>query len=165
VALDVGPPGSADDLTVYDPSVVVLDGHYRMWYSGQNVSVGRPAIFLATSVDGENWTKEGLALPPGPPGSLDEIAFAASVRFADSSYVMVYTGHLVDRSRLFLAISTDGLRWEKRGLALDILLPEEGLIGFPNLLVAADRAWFVYYHARPSLSVSPGLQIYLATHT
>ena len=163
VVLDIGPPGSPEDFYVFDATVVVRNGRYSMWYSATSFADPRRTLFLATSEDGSNWTKRGQVLPLGPTGALDEDgAFGATVRFLNGRYEMVYSGER-DASRLMFAESDDGFQWRKMGLALDILLPNEGGLAQPGFLVEADGTWLVYYMARPSAAVFPGFQIFLAT--
>ncbi|MCJ2556744.1 MAG: PKD domain-containing protein [Candidatus Thermoplasmatota archaeon] len=71
VVFDVGPPGGLEQTGVTTPFVVNLAGQYVMWYAGLNGSEAR--IFLATSQDGLSWTREGLVLDLGPPGSEDHL--------------------------------------------------------------------------------------------
>lgn len=50
-------PGTTDEETVKDPYIVTLAGRYYMFYAGHD-GVSEQA-HLATSVDGENWTRVG----------------------------------------------------------------------------------------------------------
>ncbi len=71
VVLGAGPPGGMESTGVTTPFVVNTGGLYRMWYAGAQGSNAR--IFEATSPDGLNWTREGLVLDLGPPGSGDDV--------------------------------------------------------------------------------------------
>lgn len=71
VVFDVGPPGSLEETGVTTPFVVRQGGRYLMWYAGLKGSEGR--MFLATSMDGLSWTREGLVLDLGAPGSDDDV--------------------------------------------------------------------------------------------
>jgi predicted GH43/DUF377 family glycosyl hydrolase len=53
--LDVGAPGSFDDINLLDPSAAVADGTVYLYYSA--VGTGGESIGLATSTDGVNFTK------------------------------------------------------------------------------------------------------------
>ena len=161
IVLDVGTAGSADDQQVWDPSVVVQGGIFRMWYSGSSSSDPlRYQIFAATSSDGVTWTRRGLVLSPGGSGSLDsDLVLNAAVRVVGSSYEMIYAGGSAGSQKLFYARSGDGLTWQKRGLALDFLLPDESaFLVQPAILIEPNGDQLVYYAARGS-----ALQIYLAT--
>ena len=61
-----------DQLGIYDASVLIVDGTYRMWYSGVDGSATF-RIGHATSPDGIVWTKDPASpvLNLGPPGSWD----------------------------------------------------------------------------------------------
>jgi predicted GH43/DUF377 family glycosyl hydrolase len=161
VAVDLGSPGAPDSMDVYDPSVLRQGGTYYMWYTGRPTEdPGADVIMLASSIDGNTWTKQGVVLAPGPFGSGDDIfTESPSVRFSDGMYRMVYAGRNSTGERLFYAESTDGSTWEKRGTALDLLPPDESpTMAFPFLHLLPDGSWFVYYTARGS-----SLQIFLAT--
>jgi len=131
-----------------------------MWYTGS--SARDPSvyqIFSATSSDGVNWTRRGLVLSPGGVGSSDGVqALNAAVRVVGSSYEMIYTGGDGGSQRLFYAASLDGVNWRKRGLALDLLAPDETtFLVQPAILLEPNGNQLVYYAARGS-----ALQIYLA---
>ena len=162
VAFDVNSPGSRDDRFVYDPTLVIVDGTFYMWYSGLSWADFHARVFLATSPDGTNWTRHGVVLTERPPGELDDQwAYAASVRRVGPLFQMVYTGYDLDGGfqRLFFAESADGFVWTNRRLALDVLAPDEyPTMGFPTLAIAPDGSWLVYYPAR-----GVQLQIFLAT--
>src|SRR5437867_4639148 len=150
VVLDVGPPGSGEDRNVYKPSVVVRSGLHSMWYGGQPSSGGTVSTFLATSSDGVSWTRRGMVLPHGLPGSFDEIAaYYPSVRIISSTYEMVYSAASPGQERLGLAESADGISWQKKGSVLDLLPPDESpSLGTPFLHVESNGTWSVYYGAR-----------------
>ena len=160
VTLDVGPPGALDDFRVWDPTVIVRQGAYYMWYTGQSTSdPPRARIMLATSADGLSWTKQGVVLSPGPAGSRDEdYAANPAVRIVGPLYEMIYMGGSGGVQRLLYARSVDGVNWQKRGLALDLLAPEESpYVNQPSFLIEANGSFSVYYAARGS-----GLRIYYA---
>jgi len=161
IVLGVGTAGSADDQQVWDPSVVVLGGTFHMWYSGSSYSDPlRYQIFSATSSDGVTWTRRGLVVSPGGSGSLDsDQVLNAAVRVVGSSYEMIYAGGFAGAQKLFYAGSQDGLIWQKRGMALDFLAPDEStFLVQPAILFEPNGYQLVYYAARGS-----ALQIYLAT--
>ncbi|MEJ2636553.1 MAG: T9SS type A sorting domain-containing protein [Calditrichia bacterium] len=119
--LNVGVPGSWDEMLSVANSIMFHDGIYKMWYQGDN------SFGLATSPDGIAWTKDHLNNPilePGPPGSWDEIAVnQASVVLKDTVWHLWYSG--VDEAydnRIGHATSPDGILWTKDTLnpVLDI---------------------------------------------
>lgn len=103
------------------PSVVHTASGYWMWYNGFDGVTDR--IYTATSPDGTNWTKRGLALDVGPSGSPDSYYVAyPDVLYTSGGYYMWYTG--IDspsppNSVIMLATSPDGLNWTKLGVVLD----------------------------------------------
>src|SRR2546427_9338725 len=113
LVLDVGPPGSGEDFYLYSPTVVYEAGLYRMWYSGQATGTPRVATFLAESTDGLSWTRRGVVLSWGAPGSLDSLAVHdATVRRVGSEYEMVYGGGS-GTARVMVARSSAGVNWTK----------------------------------------------------
>src|SRR6266704_989058 len=153
VVLDVGSGGAPDDLKVWDATVLLQGGTYYMWYTGQ--STGDPPrgmILLATSSDGLSWTKQGVVLSSGAAGSLDQDYVAnPAVRIVGPFFEMIYMGGSVGLQRLFYARSVDGANWQKRGLALDVLAPDESpYVVQPTFVVEANGTRSVYYAARGS---------------
>jgi len=148
LVLDLGSPGSPDDRMVFAPSVVYDAGTYRMWYSASsNANVSGWVIATARSSDGLSWIREGVVLRAGPPGASDSVrVWEPSVRRVGALYEMIYTASDGTYERLLLAESSDGIAWQKRGLIVDVLPPEES----PNLQQAAlwvesDGTWLIYY--------------------
>ena len=76
VVLDVGAPGSSDDRYLWRPSAVYDGSNFRLWYTGNSFSNQANRIFYATSPDGLNWTKRGIAIPSGwqPPNDSAQTA-------------------------------------------------------------------------------------------
>jgi len=161
LVLDVGGPGTVDDLLVWDPAVLLTGGTYYMWYTGQSTAdPPRAKILFATSPDGLTWSKQGVVLSPGSAGTLDQDYVAnPAVRAVGSVFEMIYMGGSGGVQRLFFARSADLTAWEKLGLALDVLAPDESpTVVQPTFLVEANGDWSVYYAARGS-----SLRIYYAT--
>jgi predicted GH43/DUF377 family glycosyl hydrolase len=119
LVLDVGSTGTWDSFYVYEPSVLLVGGEYKLWYTGFDGSKGQ--IGYATSMDGLSWTREGSGpvLFPGSPGEWDESHVSApSVLLNQTSgtYWMWYGG--ADSTpdpmvRIGLAFSQDGISWTK----------------------------------------------------
>jgi len=118
LVVDVGPSGSYDDALAYNP-FVLLDGVYKMWYAGRHGANVR--LMYATSTDGIGWTKQGVALDLGPPGSLEDVhVSSAYVLKEGGGYHMWYRGNDGSHNRILYATSQDGLAWTRWGLALDV---------------------------------------------
>jgi hypothetical protein len=106
------------------PAVIkLMDGKYRMYYQNQNV------IKSAISSDGLSWKEEsGVRIDAQNSAglALNNVASPTVIK-SDSGYIMVYRGDInqkypekVPNPELFLwAISSDGLTFEKKGIALD----------------------------------------------
>jgi hypothetical protein len=107
-------PGPEDAAGVGQPFVRRDGGVYSLWYEGFDGRAWR--LFRAASTDGQRWTKQGVVLEPGPPGSLDERGARNPVviRRRDR-YELWYQG----RSRsapefhVLRATSPDGVAWTK----------------------------------------------------
>ncbi|MBW4594408.1 MAG: glycosyl hydrolase [Brasilonema angustatum HA4187-MV1] len=133
-------PSRFDSAHVGVSNVTYFDNLYWMWYFGGDHKVldlgkskpkgiqMRPGCAL--SRDGIHWVRlegpyQGAFLDVGKAGEFDELfcSWPQVLRDDDGSWKMYY--HTLNRQREFLvglAVSTDGLRWEKVG---QILAPGE----------------------------------------
>jgi predicted GH43/DUF377 family glycosyl hydrolase len=116
--LSPGNAGAWDDNTTYHPKVVFAGGKFYMWYAGSNGSLVQGG--LATSTDGQSWTKHpnNPVLKPGVSNSWDEYRVwpSSGVVFKDGKFVLLYTGvnfSNASNSPIGLATSNDGIVWEK----------------------------------------------------
>ncbi len=93
VAIDLGPPGAHDSKRAGGACVIRRGGEYWMWYGGTGEARYQVRGMAASSDDGVNWRKRGLALDLGSEGSQDEFsAFNARVvRESDDLYRMYYS--------------------------------------------------------------------------
>jgi len=123
--LDIGPPGSWDDIRLYSPTVFYDGTTYKMWYGGYDGIVGR--IGYAISSDGINWTKLGstevldayqivgikagipytINLDVPTPLDLDLFIFHTTGGRDDAVASSINIGAGVDESITFTAPSTD----------------------------------------------------------
>ncbi len=118
-----GPSASWDGFFIASPVVLREDeGRYRMWYRGCRL-YGREhgcAIGHATSSDGLEWKRDsGPVLVPSEGADEFDLGGIAVVRAKDT-YFLWYSvaADYFDRrptSLLYLATSTDGLRWQDHG--------------------------------------------------
>jgi len=160
VVLSPGAPGEPDSGTVWRPTVVYVSGTYYMWYTGRS-NPSYNLIFLATSLDGLQWTKRGVVLSPGSLGAMDsQSAAMPSVRLVAGRYLMAYTGYDGADYRLLYADSLDGVVWQKTGSALSPQGPDEWQLSHPALMVEPNGTRLLYYASRP-----PNWQVYLATNS
>ncbi|MBI5824572.1 MAG: hypothetical protein HZB18_11130 [Chloroflexi bacterium] len=111
-----GTPGSFDSYSAMDPSVVLKDDTYYMWYMGISDAF-KTAIGLAKSPDGIQWTKVGLVLEldserrdPNDLGVTNP-----NVIWNGESFEMFYTllGPDATAGPIFHAVSDDGEHWKK----------------------------------------------------
>jgi predicted GH43/DUF377 family glycosyl hydrolase len=114
--LALGSPGTWDDESVAQAAVIKDGGVYKMWYSGNDGSVGR--IGYATSTDGISWNKDSLNNPVLEPdvGQWDgNFAHMCTVIKDGSTYKMWYSGanDFMTSHRIGYATSTDGITWVK----------------------------------------------------
>lgn len=108
-----------DRISLSYPCVIFHEGMYKMWYgstidwtsdNGEMIHV----IKYATSLDGENWEKHGIAIPY-------EIGVAQafskpSVLIDDVAYHMWYSYRSGDgtKYRIGYSHSVDGIHWERK---------------------------------------------------
>lgn len=113
--LDLGPAGSWDSEGVSNPTVIVKDELFHMWYAGYDGVKVR--IGYAISSDGIHWNKHSSnpVLEPGPDGEWDDAGVSCpSVIYAGEAYRMWYAGYDGDNLRIGYATSGDGITWSKR---------------------------------------------------
>jgi hypothetical protein len=176
--IDVGDPGSFDDLWVGPRSVIVEDGLYRMWYFAAR-EVGPVdadwRIGYAESPDGLSWTKD-------PEPVFDEggrSAYAPTVVFDGSTYHMWYTRYIGEDASIGYAVSADGGAWARYpwnpvlDLAYDISWPsvvydaqqgtfemwcsQEYEYSF-HLASSGCCAWMGYLHMIPAAAFAAGAE-------
>ncbi len=129
---------------VYAPSVVMDGSLWRMWYGGQGKD-GHDRILYAESRDGgQSWQKRGVVLENGSANHVND----PSVLRVDGRWFMFYTvAERGTEDAIALAISADGLKWEKRGV---VLAPgakgtwDSCLVGRPSVLHESGqfRMWY-----------------------
>lgn len=113
--LQPGAPGAWDGNEIFQSSVMVTGGLYRMWYTGVDVS-GTNRIGYATSADGVTWNRHpgNPVLDLGPPGSFDDQeVMHPAVLFDGALYRMWYNGHDGETQRILYAASPDGITWAR----------------------------------------------------
>jgi predicted GH43/DUF377 family glycosyl hydrolase len=112
--LDVSTDGWDSEYIAANGTVLFFQGKYYYWYQGGRDD--RVRIGLATSPDGEIWSKlPEPVLPAGPPGSWDSEAVADPFVLACNDKLLLYylgqdASHV---QRLGVASSPDGIHWVK----------------------------------------------------
>ncbi len=119
-------PDAEDPVSLSYPWVVFHNGIYKMWYgstvtwdAGNNEMLH--VIKYATSENGSEWKKHGVAIPYGL--GIAQAFSRPSVVIDDEGYHMWYSFRSGDGSkyRIGYAHSGDGIQWERQaGPAIDI---------------------------------------------
>ena len=119
--LDVGAPGTWDDLKAHDVCVLKPDTTWMMWYSGTRdpeATYGLK-IGLATSSNGTDWTKDAgnPIFDKGAAGKFDDkhVVYPSVIK-EGNTYYMWYSGFKsgVGYSGIGLATSTNGINWTRQ---------------------------------------------------
>lgn len=114
-------PDSYDAGHALDPCVVYRDGVYHMWYTarpawylGEGPSQRTTSVAYATSTDGRNWSKRGLALEPT--GGWEGLRVSSPAVLAHGGvFHMWYRGESgrYGATDIGHATSPDGVRWTR----------------------------------------------------
>jgi predicted GH43/DUF377 family glycosyl hydrolase len=159
--LDVGVPGSWDDILAKFPRVIHDGVTYHMWYTGNDGTNNR--IGHATSSDGYQWTKDGAnpVLDLGSPGSWDQSAvYFSSVIYNGSGFQMWFSGDNGSNIRIGYATSPDGVTWTRYAgnPVLDIGLPgswDEKHVFHPEILYDG-MTYHLWYNGQSGLEPEIG---------
>jgi len=134
---------------IYAPDISVADGHWWMWYGGQGKD-GHDRIHLAQSRDGLTWVKRGVVLEDKTANHVND----PSIVRVGNEWWMYYTRAATDiLDEIALAVSRDGLVWEKRGVVLRPGAPgswDALLVGRPSVLRENGR-FKMWYDGRADL--------------
>ena len=131
LAVDIGVGLDKDNVEVRQPSVIydINDNEYKMWYAGYDGKNYR--ILYATSDNGNNWVKKGVALDLGEKEDYDSIHVMEPMVIKEiDGYKMWYTGFDGNHYRILYATSLFGGEWEKKGLAVDY---NQSQFGYDNI--------------------------------
>ncbi len=132
-------PSSFDATACMNPSVVVHDGLYWLFYAGGDAQ-GQRRICLATAPFGHpyDWTRHGPVLEPGEPGAFDEWwCVLPSVHRVNGRWHLYYTGRhsqtslgLQSFTGIGLAVSDDLRHWQR--VSRDPILTSDGFAQWPE---------------------------------
>jgi predicted GH43/DUF377 family glycosyl hydrolase len=133
-----------DCLRAFRPSVLEeADGTLRMWYSGHDGSTGR--ILEAVQQPGHPWERLGISIDAGSSGESDAYGVEApSVVRTPVGFLMAYAGSDGADTRLHMASSDDGHRWEAHGTFMQRGEPDAIGATHPCLVVTGERWWLFY---------------------
>jgi predicted GH43/DUF377 family glycosyl hydrolase len=101
--VDVGAVGDFDEENVLDPAAVWFKGRVHLYYSA--IGRGPNSIGLATSVNGEQFTKVGKVIEGRAPDA---------IVVGDSLY-LIYHKRDGGGYKLYIAVSTDGVKFFQMG--------------------------------------------------
>jgi predicted GH43/DUF377 family glycosyl hydrolase len=133
-----------DRLRAFRPSVLEDDdGTLRMWYSGHDGSTGR--ILEAVQRSGRPWQRLGVSIDAGFSGDSDTYGVEApSVVRTPAGFLMAYAGSDGADTRLHMASSDDGHRWEAHGTFMQRGGPDALGATHPCLVLTGERWWLFY---------------------
>lgn len=154
-ATELAPHGRGN---VYAPSVVVDGPLWRMWYGGQGKD-GHDRIHYAESPDaGRSWRRRGVVVENDSANHVND----PSVLRVDGKWFMFYTvAEHGTEDAIALAVSSDGLNWQKRGV---VLAPgpkgtwDSRLVGRPSVLHENGR-FRMWYDGQPTKEDRPAARL------
>jgi predicted GH43/DUF377 family glycosyl hydrolase len=139
-----GPLAELDRLRAFRPSVLEeADGTLRMWYAGHDGSTGR--ILEAVQQPRRPWERLGISIDAGFAGESDAYGVEApSVVRTPVGFLMAYAGSDGADTRLHMASSVDGHRWDAQGTFMQRGEPDAIGATHPCLVVTGERWWLFY---------------------
>jgi predicted GH43/DUF377 family glycosyl hydrolase len=107
--------GEWDDYGVFDPTVILEDSIYKMWYIGRDGRTSPYYIGYATSEDGKVWDRYDTWVMEAGGGGWDDwsISGGMSVVKTGDTYFMWYSGRSETNWQIGLAYSDNGTKWYK----------------------------------------------------
>jgi len=147
---DLGPPGSFDSVQVATPSVLRVNGKYRMWYAAWSPKT-QHRICVADSRDGIHWRRENRGKPVS--GLRAPYAYGPAVCRIDGQFLLLYTSSPTLPRGLYAAASSDGFHWRIANGGKPVLPPgsstdiDGSLTGHACLLKIGHslKVWYTGY--------------------
>jgi len=115
IVVNPGLAGSTDSSSVAYEDVMLVGSTFHMWYSGHGG--GAYAIHHASSMDGRNWTPDGVVLSGATDGS-GGATYYPSVLWDGSQFTMWYGTYDGQNTWIRRATSVDGISWNPTGIVL-----------------------------------------------
>ena len=113
-----GASGDYDELATGFPSIVYKDNIFYLYYGGESASYDT-RICVATSKDGENFTKKGVVIPQGGSGEWDSTQIYSAKAIVYGEYVfLLYNASEYSAAYynfIGLAVSKDGINFVRKG--------------------------------------------------
>lgn len=98
-----------DSYSLFDPNVILIDGKYYMYLSQRK----NKSISLSISSDGINWSEPQVVLSNNLSSGWEDDVNRATVVKYNNKYLMYYTGQKDGVSKIGLAVSDDGVNFER----------------------------------------------------
>ncbi|MGE5458343.1 MAG: hypothetical protein ACM3RX_08305 [Methanococcaceae archaeon] len=132
--------------------VIFENGKYKMWYNNTYESA-TVDVGYAESNDGLNWTSQANepVLKRGAAGLWDSYSVSVtSVLKDEQMYRMFYTGRngYANLPAVGMAVSQDGIHWEKKAEPIVSLTDNETNIGATGV-VKKDGIYYLYFNTTP----------------
>lgn len=142
-----------DPISLSYPWVEFHEGIYKMWYgstidwkieNGEMIHV----IKYATSIDGENWEKHGIAIPYEI--GLAQAFSKPTVIINEEGYHMWYSyrSGRGEKYRIGYAQSLDGIKWENKLDKVGVTVSENGwdseMICYPFVFKHKSKLYMIY---------------------
>lgn len=139
-----GSSSDLESLRAFGPCVVQEDdGTLHMWYTGHDGSTSR--ILEAVQGPGGSWERRGVSIDVGLTGESDAYGVESpSVVFTPGGYLMAYAGSDGADTRLHMAVSPDGGRWEPLGTFMQRGQADAVGATHPCLHITGERWWLFY---------------------
>ncbi len=141
--LPPGEPGDPDAHRQWRPWVLdEPDGTLRMWYSGHDGTTWRicEAVF-----EDDGWRRLGAVIDVGFAGDSDDYGVQAPcVVRTPGGYLMAYAGFDGEVTRLHMASSPDGDKWEAFGTFIQRGEDDAAGASHPSLLPTGEGWWLFY---------------------
>jgi predicted GH43/DUF377 family glycosyl hydrolase len=133
-----------DEAGAFGPCLLEGDhGSARMWYTGDDGCTAR--ILVATRSPGGTWERRGIAVDAGSAGDTDSYGVdSPCVIRTPAGYLMAYGGSDGADTRLHMATSADGHRWESHGTCMQRGEPDAVGATHPCLVVVGGQWWLFY---------------------
>lgn len=140
--------------------VMLYQNKFRMWYLNL-YDAGMTNVWYAESSNGYNWENVGgkAVLTAGTVGTWDDFKVAPGAVIRDSNEYKMYFIGMRDQYgawRIGLAVSTDGINWQKYPYPVLDTTYNEFEIAVHSVLKVNGK-YYMYYDSSPSIA------IYLAT--
>ncbi|MFD7817724.1 methyltransferase domain-containing protein [Streptomyces sp. NPDC059785] len=155
-SVDVPLPPRTDDVS--GASLVSAGEELHLWFGARGASDPWRIHHTVSTDGGHSWTPPAVALGPGPTGTSDgEHVLLPAVLHRHDGWWMWYAGRDGSNRRVHLARSEDGVRWERRGVAIDLGVPgspDAYATDCPAVVSLRDGRFLALYGAGSSRSLA-----------